>query len=100
MSKLSRRTALSVLGLAPVGTISAEAASREIHGANLTMNFSVENGRRMSAALRAMAYDIDAGGTFVESFSMASTAAIDDFLKHELKIKFALATQMPAKVQS
>lgn len=95
---VSRRSALSVLGLGAAATIAPEDFSRQVVGPK-GYHFGVGNdprdlsGKRretITAALRRLADDIDAGGSFVHGMKLVSEAKHEDFLIHSLQIEFVL----------
>jgi hypothetical protein len=101
---LSRRTALSMLGLGATVAVVPEdfSAKANAYGPDKAYSFGVAGqhvggGRsaevtraRMTAALRRLADDIDAGGTHVQSMRLTSDVQIEDFLKHTLQVEFSL----------
>lgn len=100
---VSRRSALSVLGLASVAAIAPEDFSNKIGGGETNVDFGVAgiwnsesaertaaNLAKMTAALRRLADDIDAGGTLVQGMKLTSEVKPDDFLFHTLSIDFVL----------
>lgn len=98
---VSRRSALSMLGLGAVATVAPEDFSNEV-GVGTKLSFGVAgnhagNGERaaaararMTAALRRLADDIAAGGSLVQEMKLSSVVKPEDFLTHTLSIDFVL----------
>lgn len=104
---LSRRNALTMLGLGSAATIiTPEQFSQPIRSADKEYYFGVDAGNskddlavknlgRITSALRALADDIDAKGTFVQGMRLASEVKLEEFLLHTLQIDFVLAVDLP-----
>lgn len=86
---VTRRSALSVLGLGAAATIAPEDMSKQMGGGTKT-HFGVGDAKRIATALRKMADDIDAGGTLIQSARLESNILPEDFLTHDLSIKFVM----------
>lgn len=84
---MNRRTALSLLGLAPTAVIAGEDLG---HPLPPREEFRFNINAKISDALRKLADDIDAQGTFVQRASLTTEASVESFLFHRLTIEFAL----------
>ena len=102
---VSRRTALSVLGLGTVATIAPEDFSQPIKGggkqehyfgvAGNPSDWANKSRSRIVDALRRLADDIEVGGTFVHGMKLESEVKPEDFLTHTLQVTFILAGDAP-----
>lgn len=89
--KVTKRTALGMLGLAAT-PIAGESFSRTIgddgkeygHG----VRFGIQLHEKTASALRALADDIEKGGTYPEHVELRSIADNEEFFKHTLSIRF------------
>jgi hypothetical protein len=94
----TRRTAIAMLGLAatPVG---GESFANPLPGASKNpsgFSFAIAKREDFASALRALADDIEKGGTYPQSVELRSRASIEDFMEHTLTIKFAMNENPPA----
>jgi hypothetical protein len=104
---VSRRTALSVLGLGAVAALPEDFSNKTVGVGSAEMSFGIAGTHmhdgslegfqraaaarsRMSDALRRLADDVDAGGTLVQEMKLSSSVKPDDFLVHSLAIDFVL----------
>jgi hypothetical protein len=88
-NKATRRTALSMLGLAPVSAFAAEDISNVLYASDGTptgFHFSV--GPNSAPALRRLAAEMEAGNVFAQEIILTSKVTNDDFLMHTLSIQF------------
>lgn len=92
---VSRRSALSVLGLGAASTIAPEDMSKQV-GIGTKVYFGVGDAQRIATALRKMADDIDAGGMLIQSARLESNILPEDFLAHDLTIKFVMVEDQKA----
>lgn len=84
--KVTKRTALGMLGLAATPVAGESFGKPLAHG----VRFGIERREHFAAALRALADDIEKGGTYPQHVELKSSADIEDFLMHTLTIKFAM----------
>lgn len=88
---ITKRTALGMLGLAAT-PIAGESFSRTMgddgkeygHG----VRFGIELRENVACALRALADDIEKGGTYPEHIELRSSANVEEFFRHTLSIRF------------
>lgn len=89
---ISRRNALSMLGIGTGAIVSGEALSKSLHPSGSPgegFRFGVDQ-NRTAAALRRLADDIEARGTLLQSMILSSKVGLEDFLAHTLTIEFVL----------
>lgn len=91
---VSRRNALSMLGIGTGAIVSGEALAvpaKEIPGSFGSAGYSFGINRdSTAAALRRLADDIDKRGTYPQAMVLSSKVGLEDFLEHTLTITFIL----------
>jgi hypothetical protein len=97
MEKVTRRTAVAMLGLA--GASGAAIAAEDIAKPLMSIG-DKESGyhfgashERIVKALRRLADDIEGGGSHAQSLLLTSKLSNEDFLTHTLSIEFAMDTR-------
>ena len=83
----SRRTVLSVLGLAPTLPIAAADFGNQLKGGR-GLHFGNGDVKKMAAALRALAAEVESGGAFVDAFDLTSTMRKEAFALHSMRLDF------------
>lgn len=89
---VSRRNALTMLGLGATGAIPAEDLAKQLSsiGKSSSGYHFGANAARISTALRNLADDIEKGGSHAQQLTFESKFGVEDFLIHTLSIQFAM----------
>lgn len=94
---VSRRTALSMLGLGAAGAATVEDISAPVMPGGKPSGYHFgASSDRIIAALRRLADDIESGGSHVTDLTVSSKVTNEDFLLHTLAVCFAMKTEPSA----
>lgn len=87
MTKMTKRTALGMLGLGAVAApIETFAKPLDVSG----LSFGGASKEDIAAALRRLADDVEAGGTYPQEVALITTVRLDSFTLHRFVIEFAM----------
>ena len=89
MSLPNRHTALSILGLSGASIIASEDLAKAVESPTHIFRFGLDH-KSTAAALRKLAADLEAGGSYLQEMSLMSKATPDDYLLHTLTVSFAV----------